>query len=111
MDKSEKSDSKEDDPNHNPYKMGTYDLVRMRINKLMDKPVSLVPLGIFLMHFLTCCTSNWLSIKTSNQSVKQSVHVKQCQLSYFHCGNEPYVQDMRKFIVCVLTVLENPYCF
>lgn len=28
-----------DKPNVNPYKMGTYDIVRMRINKLMDKPV------------------------------------------------------------------------
>ncbi len=106
MDKSEKSDLKEDDPNHNPYKMGTYDLVRMRINKLMDKPVSLLSLGIFLMQFLTFCTTNWLSIKlkTSNQSVKQSYHMKQCQLSYFHCATELYVQDMRTFIVCVLTV-------
>uniref|UniRef100_A0A5K3EMS0 Uncharacterized protein n=1 Tax=Mesocestoides corti TaxID=53468 RepID=A0A5K3EMS0_MESCO len=27
-----------DGPKINPYKMGTYDLVRMRINKLMEKP-------------------------------------------------------------------------
>lgn len=30
-------------PAVNPYKMGTYDLVRMRINKLMEKPVSSHP--------------------------------------------------------------------
>nr|CDS32553.1 PRKR interacting protein 1 [Hymenolepis microstoma] len=34
--------SKEEDTNEgpkvNPYKMGTYDIVRMRINKLMEKP-------------------------------------------------------------------------
>lgn len=26
----------------NPFKMGTYDVVRMRINKLMEKPVSYI---------------------------------------------------------------------
>lgn len=38
----DRSDTVEEgNPKANPYKMNTYDLVRMRINKLMEKPVSL----------------------------------------------------------------------